>query len=217
MSGHVPPGSRVRPYCTRATQGSRTRPWTPPRAKPSRHRPFQSRACAARGCCSPRVTLRGCPLGPAARPPRGRRTGPPAGVGISGAGAGAARARPPRPSPPVARPAARPGGNPGRIGSVIEIRALQAPAHEASRDEPAAMAALVEALTLARPQGHMRVFADEGSPMGALLGRLSPPTGQNRPQPGASRSAAWPGWCRRSMANLTCRAPGEVLPRRCRG
>ena len=34
------------------------------------------------------------------------------------------------------------------------------------------MAALVEAFTLACPQGHMRVFADEGSPMGALLGRL---------------------------------------------
>ena len=52
MSGHVPPGSRVRPYCTRATQGSRTRPWTPPRAKPRRHRPFQSRACAARAAAA---------------------------------------------------------------------------------------------------------------------------------------------------------------------
>src|SRR6266851_4996579 len=60
----------------------------------------------------------------------------------------------------------------GRIGSVIEIRALQALAHQASRDEPAAMAALVEALTLSCPQGYVRVFADEGPPMGALLGRL---------------------------------------------
>ena len=58
------------------------------------------------------------------------------------------------------------------IGSVIEIRALQALAHQASRDEPAAMAALVEALTLSCPRGHVRVFADEGPPMGALLGRL---------------------------------------------
>jgi LuxR family maltose regulon positive regulatory protein len=58
------------------------------------------------------------------------------------------------------------------IGSVIEIRALQALAHQASRDEPAAMAALVEAVTLSCPQGHVRVFADEGPPMGALLGRL---------------------------------------------
>ena len=60
----------------------------------------------------------------------------------------------------------------GCIGSVIEIRALQALAHQASRDEPAAMAALVEALTLSCPRGHVRVFADEGPPMGALLGRL---------------------------------------------
>src|SRR5580693_6753756 len=60
----------------------------------------------------------------------------------------------------------------GRIGSVIEIRALQALAHQASRDEPAAMAALVEALTLSCPQGYVRVFADEGPPMDALLGRL---------------------------------------------
>jgi LuxR family maltose regulon positive regulatory protein len=61
----------------------------------------------------------------------------------------------------------------GRIGSVIEIRALQALAHQASSDEPTAMAALVEALTLSCPQGHVRVFADEGPPMGALLGRLA--------------------------------------------
>jgi MalT-like TPR region len=31
---------------------------------------------------------------------------------------------------------------------------------------------LAEALTLAYPQGYVRVFADEGAPMGALLGRL---------------------------------------------
>ena len=34
------------------------------------------------------------------------------------------------------------------------------------------MGALAEALTLACPQGYVRVFADEGPPMGALLGRL---------------------------------------------
>ena len=65
-----------------------------------------------------------------------------------------------------------PAATGGRIGSIIEIRALQALAHRASRDEPAAMAALVEALTLSCPQGHVRVFADEGPPMGALVGRL---------------------------------------------
>src|SRR6266511_1605573 len=34
------------------------------------------------------------------------------------------------------------------------------------------LGALTEALTLACPQGYVRVFADEGAPMGALLGRL---------------------------------------------
>jgi len=31
---------------------------------------------------------------------------------------------------------------------------------------------LAGTLTLARPQGYVRVFADEGPPMAALLGRL---------------------------------------------
>jgi LuxR family transcriptional regulator, maltose regulon positive regulatory protein len=61
----------------------------------------------------------------------------------------------------------------GRMGSVIEIQALRALALAASGDEPGAMAALAEALTLACPQGYVRVFADEGPPMGALLGRLA--------------------------------------------
>jgi LuxR family transcriptional regulator, maltose regulon positive regulatory protein len=60
----------------------------------------------------------------------------------------------------------------GRLGSVIEIRALQALALAASADEAGAVAVLVEALTLARPQGYVRVFADEGPPMSVLLGRL---------------------------------------------
>jgi LuxR family maltose regulon positive regulatory protein len=59
-----------------------------------------------------------------------------------------------------------------RIGSVIEIQALRALALAASGDEPAAVAALAEAVTLACPQGYVRVFADEGAPMRALLGRL---------------------------------------------
>jgi LuxR family transcriptional regulator, maltose regulon positive regulatory protein len=59
-----------------------------------------------------------------------------------------------------------------RIGSVIEVQALRALALAAGGDEPAAVAALAEALTLACPQGYVRVFADEGAPMRALLGRL---------------------------------------------
>ena len=59
-----------------------------------------------------------------------------------------------------------------RLGSLIEIQALRALALAGSGDEPGALAALTEALTLACPQGYVRVFADEGAPMGALLGRL---------------------------------------------
>jgi LuxR family transcriptional regulator, maltose regulon positive regulatory protein len=59
-----------------------------------------------------------------------------------------------------------------RTGSLIEIQALQALALAARGEEAAAVAALAEALRLAHPQGHVRVFADEGPPMGALLGRL---------------------------------------------
>ncbi len=59
-----------------------------------------------------------------------------------------------------------------RTGSIIEIGALQALALAASGEENAAVDALAQALALACPQGYVRVFADEGPPMGALLGRL---------------------------------------------
>jgi LuxR family maltose regulon positive regulatory protein len=42
----------------------------------------------------------------------------------------------------------------------------------ASGDEAGAVTALAGTLTLACPQGYLRVFADEGPPMAALLGRL---------------------------------------------
>jgi LuxR family maltose regulon positive regulatory protein len=59
-----------------------------------------------------------------------------------------------------------------RAGSVIEIQALQALAFAAVGEETAAVDALAGALTLACPQGYVRVFADEGPPMAALLGQL---------------------------------------------
>ena len=59
-----------------------------------------------------------------------------------------------------------------RAGSLIEIGALRALALAASGEEAAAVGALADALTLACPQGHVRVFADEGPPMAALLARL---------------------------------------------
>ena len=59
-----------------------------------------------------------------------------------------------------------------RVGSLIEIGALRALALAAGGEQAAAVAALAAALTLASPQGCVRVFADEGPPMAALLDRL---------------------------------------------
>jgi LuxR family transcriptional regulator, maltose regulon positive regulatory protein len=57
----------------------------------------------------------------------------------------------------------------GRTGRVIEILVLRALAHQVRRDIPAALACLERALTLAEPEGYVRVFTDEGPPMASLL------------------------------------------------
>ena len=56
-----------------------------------------------------------------------------------------------------------------RTGSVIEILVLQALAHQLQGDMPAALVPLQQALTLAEPEGYVRVFVDEGPPMAVLL------------------------------------------------
>jgi LuxR family maltose regulon positive regulatory protein len=60
----------------------------------------------------------------------------------------------------------------GRVGSVIEIQALRALALAACGDHAGALGALTEALTLARRHGYVRVLADEGALMRALLAQL---------------------------------------------
>jgi len=57
----------------------------------------------------------------------------------------------------------------GRMGSVIEISALLALTHAAQGDIPLALASLERALTVAEPEGYLRLFVDEGLPMAALL------------------------------------------------
>jgi LuxR family maltose regulon positive regulatory protein len=57
----------------------------------------------------------------------------------------------------------------GRTGRVIEILVLQALAHQTLEAVPAALACLERALTLAEPEGYVRVFIDEGPPMASLL------------------------------------------------
>jgi LuxR family maltose regulon positive regulatory protein len=56
-----------------------------------------------------------------------------------------------------------------RMGSVIEILVLQALAHQARGDIPAALGPLQRALMLAEPEGYVRMFVDEGPPMEVLL------------------------------------------------
>jgi ATP/maltotriose-dependent transcriptional regulator MalT len=62
--------------------------------------------------------------------------------------------------------------NQDRTRSLIEVGALRALALAAGGEDAAAVAALTEALNLAGPQNHVRVFTDEGPPMAALLSRL---------------------------------------------
>ena len=64
------------------------------------------------------------------------------------------------------------GGEPAITGSLIEIDALRALGLATSGEDAAAVDALAAALTLASEQGYVRVFADEGPPMAALLAEL---------------------------------------------
>ena len=99
-----------------------------------------------------------------------------------------------------------------RTPSIIRISVLQALALAASGDQAGALHTLTTALALACPRGYVRVFADEGPAMAALLGQLAAAqvTGQAEaasvppdflarvlaafgPQPTARREAAGPG------------------------
>ena len=55
------------------------------------------------------------------------------------------------------------------MASVIEILVLQALAHQAQGEITPALAPLERALTLAEPEGYVRVFTNEGEPMTILI------------------------------------------------
>jgi LuxR family maltose regulon positive regulatory protein len=57
----------------------------------------------------------------------------------------------------------------GRLGRIIEISMLRAMTHQVLGDSHEALAALDRALTLAEPEGYVRMFVDEGTPMASLL------------------------------------------------
>jgi LuxR family maltose regulon positive regulatory protein len=59
-----------------------------------------------------------------------------------------------------------------RWSDVIEIRLLQALAHQMCYEETQALSILSEAVRLAEPEGYIRRFVDEGAPMAALLSQL---------------------------------------------
>jgi LuxR family maltose regulon positive regulatory protein len=61
----------------------------------------------------------------------------------------------------------------GRTGSAVESLVLQALAHQAQGDVPAALELLARALALAEPEGYVRIFVDEGSSVRELLRRAT--------------------------------------------
>jgi LuxR family maltose regulon positive regulatory protein len=56
-----------------------------------------------------------------------------------------------------------------RMGSMLEILVAQALAFQAREDNLQAFASLARALTLAEPEGYVRLFVDEGEPMRLLM------------------------------------------------
>src|SRR5215831_18651048 len=72
----------------------------------------------------------------------------------------------------------------GRAGSVIEILMLQAETLHASVDVNQAIKRLSKALSLAEPEGYIRLFVDEGVAMAHLLGQVRRQPGD---QPGFTR------------------------------
>jgi LuxR family transcriptional regulator, maltose regulon positive regulatory protein len=84
----------------------------------------------------------------------------------------------------------RAAGEGQRTGNVIEILVLQALAHQAEGDPPAALASLQRAVTLAQPEGYVRIFADEGPPMAPLLRAVA-------------KQGTAPGYVRRLLAAVS--------------
>jgi LuxR family maltose regulon positive regulatory protein len=93
----------------------------------------------------------------------------------------------------------------GRTGSLIEIGAVTAAAQTACGQDAGAVAALAGALTLAWPEGYVRVFADEGPQLAAVLDQVTAAqrSGRMPPAPGVPlaylrrlQAAFWPGKAR---------------------
>ncbi len=88
----------------------------------------------------------------------------------------------------------------GLVGRVIEILSLQALAFHAEANVAQALITLTRALSLAEPEGYVRLFVDEGTPMLALLREAE------------ARGAA-PGYIIRLITALGAEASASAPPR----
>jgi LuxR family maltose regulon positive regulatory protein len=70
-----------------------------------------------------------------------------------------------------------------RRGSALDILLVQVLADEAQGNRPQALAALERALSLAEPEGYIRIFVDEGEAMRSLLRMLIEKQSHNRDHP----------------------------------
>lgn len=85
------------------------------------------------------------------------------------------------------------------------MRALEALTLAAGGDQAGALSALAEALAVAAPEGYVRVFVDEGTPMARLLGRLA---AASRAGQGVPPAAVWPPYIERLIRAFQ---PGGAL------
>jgi LuxR family maltose regulon positive regulatory protein len=76
-------------------------------------------------------------------------------------------------------PISEAAGGTGRKGAQIESLTLQALAYQEQGDLQQAQTSLVQALSLAEPEGYLRTFVDEGPPMKALLTKHLVSSGDN--------------------------------------
>jgi LuxR family transcriptional regulator, maltose regulon positive regulatory protein len=65
----------------------------------------------------------------------------------------------------------------GRGGTVIELLVLLSRAYQLRGDRPAALGTLQRSVALSEPEGHVRVFADEGPSLAELLNALTKQVG----------------------------------------
>lgn len=91
----------------------------------------------------------------------------------------------------------------GRMGSVIEILGLQALARQMQGNSAAALLLLERALTLAEPEGYVRIFVDEGLPMAQLLRAVAASKGQ---------PAIMPAYISKLLAAFGVAQPPNTVP-----